>query len=116
MPASSILTWSFDDCETDGLSSNSCTIFFYYTTIRKCSILITNVSQKCFICLLILLLVTKIFFLSTINVCHTRALSLFSTALLLLVAASGNSAAVLLRELDSAAAGLLRELEVGADS
>ena len=28
----------FDDCETDGLSSSSCTIFFYYTTIRKSSI------------------------------------------------------------------------------
>ena len=52
------------------------------------------------------------FFLLIINV----ALSLFSTALLLLAAVSGNSAAVLLRELDSAAAGLLRELEIGADS
>ena len=37
MPASSILS-SFDDCETDELSNSSCTIFFYYTTIRKSSI------------------------------------------------------------------------------
>ena len=61
MPASSIMTY-FDDCETDGLSSSSCT-FFCYTTIRKSSIyiVITNVSQKCIICLLILLLVTMIF-------------------------------------------------------
>ena len=50
------------------------------------------------------------------KVYHTRALSLLSTALLLLLAVSGNSATVLLRELDSAAAGLLRELELGADS
>ena len=57
-----------------------------------------------------------IIILLIINVCHTRALSLFSTAILLLVAVSGNSAAVLLGELDSAAAGLLRELEHGAYS
>ena len=55
------------------------------------------------------------FLIIIINVCHTLALSLFSTALLLLLVVSDNSAAVLLRELDSAAAGLLRELEVGAD-
>ena len=37
MPAFSIMM-SFDDCETDGQSNSSCTIFFYYTTIRKSSI------------------------------------------------------------------------------
>ena len=54
MPASSIMT-SFDACETDGLSSSSCTIFLYYTTIRKSSIykVITNESQKSIICLFI---------------------------------------------------------------
>ena len=49
MPASS-MTY-FDDCEANGLSSSSCAIFFYYTTIRKSSIciVIRNVSQKCII-------------------------------------------------------------------
>ena len=50
MPASSIMKY-FDDCETDGLSSSSCT-FFNYTTIRKI-IVITNVAQKCISYLLI---------------------------------------------------------------
>ena len=64
MPAFSIMM-SFDDCETDGLSSSSCTIFFYYTTIRKSSIyiyiyiVITNVSQN--VLFAYLLLVTIIF-------------------------------------------------------
>ena len=62
MPASSIMTY-FDDCETDGLSSSSCTIFFFYTTVRKSSIymyiVITNVSQK--LLFAYLLLVTMIF-------------------------------------------------------
>ena len=99
----------FEDCETDWLSMQVVLVqyFFYYTTIRKSSIysiIVTNVSQKCIISLLLLLVVTIYdFFLLIINVCHARALSLFSTALLLLVAVSGNSATVLLRELDSAA-------------
>ena len=54
-----------------------------------------------------LLLVTMIFFLLI-----TRALSLFSTALLSLVAVSGNSAAVLLRDLDSNAAFHTRSLHL----
>ena len=48
-----ILTY-FDDCETDGLSSSSCTIFFYYTTIRKSSIIIYS-NYKC---------ITKMYYLS----------------------------------------------------
>ena len=64
MPASSIMT-SFDDCETDRLSNSSCTIFFFYTTIRKSSIyiiiyiVITKVHKN--VLFAYLLLVTMIF-------------------------------------------------------
>ena len=87
MPASSTMM-SFDDCETDGLSSSSCIYnLFYYNTIRKSSIYSYS-NYKC-ITKMYYLLINFItcnydFFLLIINVCHTRALSLFSTAFQLL--------------------------------